>query len=332
MIYDWDISSFFCNEGPSSKTNKSLLYRCEEEGCCKSYSNRQNLRRHKLKEHVESMMAKLAAKSDECLRRQQADAAQREQELLIETFSSFYEQFGEEQASIAIKNNGKLKDHLIPLRKIMEDNLAAHSANAQESQSVVEKHLAQFRAISTESVDELNAFDAVINLVKEATPEKVARLKQFCQVITAFTNHVADHSESANPKIKHARAFKISTRTRKNYQGLALCVLYKDGWNEAADCPRWSVRSFMEPMFVTSTKDKQEKLGLLVVGAVPALEKFRPRLFGSIMDICAALSSHSLPKLKKKFQKGDGLPIGQFTEVCPVGCVLRQCCRCVLCG
>jgi hypothetical protein len=208
MIYDWDISSFFCNEGPSSKTNKSLLYRCEEEGCCKSYSNRQNLRRHKLKEHVESMMAKLAAKSDECLRRQQADAAQREQELLIETFSSFYEQFGEEQASIAIKNNGKLKDHLIPLRKIMEDNLAAHSANAQESQSVVEKHLAQFRAISTESVDELNAFDAVINLVKEATPEKVARLKQFCQVITAFTNHVADHSESANPKIKHARAFK----------------------------------------------------------------------------------------------------------------------------
>jgi hypothetical protein len=131
---------------------------------------------------------------------------------------------------------------------------------------------------------------------------------------------------------KNGPIFKISARTRKNYQGLALCVLYKDGWNEAADCPRWSVRSFMEPMFVTSTKDKQEKLGLLVVGAVPALEKFRPRLFGSIMDICAALSSHSLPKLKKKFQKGDGLPIGQFTEVCPVGCVLRQCCRCVLFG
>jgi hypothetical protein len=33
----------------------------------------------------------------------------------------------------------------------------------------------------------------------------------------------------------------------------------------------------------------------------------------SINDICAALSSHSLPKLKKKFQKGEGLPIGMYT-------------------
>jgi len=49
--------------------------------------------------------------------------------------------------------------------------------------------------------------------------------------------------------------------------GLALCVLYKDGWNETANAPRWAVRSFMEPLFVTSSKDKQEKLQLLVVGA-----------------------------------------------------------------
>ena len=132
-------------------------------------------------------------------------------------------------------------------------------------------------------------------------------------------------TEDANNS-KNGPIFKITTRTRKNYQGLALCVLYKDGWNEAADCARWSVRSFMEPLFVTSSKDKQEKLGLLVVGAVPALEKFRPRLFASIMDICAALSSHSLPKLKKKFQKGDGLPIGQFTEVC----IAVHCCCCFI--
>ena len=48
---------------------------------------------------------------------------------------------------------------------------------------------------------------------------------------------------------------------------MALCVLYKDGWNETANAPRWAVRSFMEPLFVTSSKDKQEKLQLLVVGA-----------------------------------------------------------------
>ena len=150
---------------------------------------------------------------------------------------------------------------------------------------------------------------------------------QFLQAVNIQCNRVvADRSfgdflptEDATTG-KNGPVFKISARTRKNYMGLALCVLYKDGWNEATDRPRWAVRSFMEPLFVTSTKDKQEKLGLLVVSAVPALEKFRPRLFGSIMDICAALSSHSLPKLKKKFQKGDGLPIGQFTEVCIKHC------------
>jgi WD40 repeat protein len=145
---------------------------------------------------------------------------------------------------------------------------------------------------------------------------------QFLQSVTIqCTRVVADKSygdflpsEDASSG-KNGPIFKMGARTRKNYQGLALCALYKDGWNESANCPRWAVRSFMEPLFVTSTKDKQEALGLLVVGAVPALEKFRPRLFASIMDICAALSSHALPKLKKKFQKGDGLPIGQFTEV-----------------
>lgn len=122
-------------------------------------------------------------------------------------------------------------------------------------------------------------------------------------------------TEDANSG-ENGPVFKISTRTRKTYQGLVLCVLYKDGWNTASNCPRWVAKSFVEPLFVTSTKDKQEKCGLLVVGAVPALDKFRPRLFSSFLDLCAALSSHSLPKLKKKFQKGDGLPVGQFTEVC----------------
>jgi hypothetical protein len=78
---------------------------------------------------------------------------------------------------------------------------------------------------------------------------------------------------------KNGPVFRISARTRKTYQGLVLCVLYKDGWNEVTNCPRWAVKSFAEPLFVTSTKDKVEKCGLMVVGAVPALDKFRPRLF-----------------------------------------------------
>lgn len=54
----------------------------------------------------------------------------------------------------------------------------------------------------------------------------------------------------------------------------------------------------------------------LVVGTVPSLERYRPRLFSNVKEICAALSSHALPKLKKKFQKNaEGLQITEFIEV-----------------
>lgn len=114
---------------------------------------------------------------------------------------------------------------------------------------------------------------------------------------------------------KNGPAFNMSGRTRKNFQGVILCVLFKEGWNEIKNSPAWAAKALMEPLFVTGSKEKQDICGELVVNSVPALEKFRPRLFASIREICAALSSHSLPKLKKKFQKGDGLQIGQFTEV-----------------
>lgn len=110
--------------------------------------------------------------------------------------------------------------------------------------------------------------------------------------------------------------FQITGRTRKSYKGLVVCAFYKDGWDEKTQAPRWVAKSFMEPVYVSSLREKQERCTQLVIGAVPALEKFRPRLFASIRDICAALSSHALPKLKKKFQKNEeGLPIGQFTDV-----------------
>ena len=49
---------------------------------------------------------------------------------------------------------------------------------------------------------------------------------------------------------------------------------------------------------------------------MPSLEKFKPRLFGSVNDLCACLSSAALPTLKKKFTAfSGGLQIGRFTEV-----------------
>ena len=48
----------------------------------------------------------------------------------------------------------------------------------------------------------------------------------------------------------------------------------------------------------------------LIVGAVPSLDRYRPRLFSNVKEICAALSSHALPKLKWRFQKNsEGLLI-----------------------
>lgn len=75
-------------------------------------------------------------------------------------------------------------------------------------------------------------------------------------------------------------------------------------------------KPIFEPVFVSSTKAKGEKNMNLVVSHVPALEKFRPRLFSNVNDVCAALSSEALPGLKERFTAiHSGLPIGQFTEV-----------------
>ena len=78
----------------------------------------------------------------------------------------------------------------------------------------------------------------------------------------------------------------------------------------------------METVYVTSAKEKDEKCGTLIVDNVPALMKFRPRLFASVRALCAALSSQSLPKLKSKFLRTDGLNIDVFTEV-----VFKQLCE-----
>lgn len=114
---------------------------------------------------------------------------------------------------------------------------------------------------------------------------------------------------------KKGPLFEVTTRTRKNYMGLVMCAFYKDGWNRDTETAIWTMRAFMDPVFTPSLKEKQDRSTQLIVNSVPALEKFRPRLFASIRDICAALSSHSLPKLKKKFLKtDDGLTVAPFID------------------
>jgi hypothetical protein len=78
--------------------------------------------------------------------------------------------------------------------------------------------------------------------------------------------------------------------------------------------PIWSLKNVFEPVYVPTIREKDEKCHSLIVQIVPTLEKeiSSPSLPKSI---CSALTSIALPKLKKRFQKGNGLPIKQFTEV-----------------
>jgi hypothetical protein len=118
--------------------------------------------------------------------------------------------------------------------------------------------------------------------------------------------------------------FECINRTRKDFQGVLLNILYKDGWhdqetNPSSDgmsngTPIWSLKNVFEPVYVPTIREKDEKCHSLIVQIVPTLEKeiSSPSLPKSI---CSALTSIALPKLKKRFQKGNGLPIKQFTEV-----------------
>jgi hypothetical protein len=95
--------------------------------------------------------------------------------------------------------------------------------------------------------------------------------------------------------------FQLQNRPRKDFEGIVLCVLYRDGWHDDVS-PKWMFKSFMEPILDSARKVLDERCFQLVVSSVPTLEKYRPRVFNSVKHICAALSSTALPRLKKKFQ------------------------------
>jgi hypothetical protein len=136
--------------------------------------------------------------------------------------------------------------------------------------------------------------------------------------------------------------FRIaSTRTRRDYQGIALCTVYKDGWKDIDSAarkgknvtdskeivvtgestkplaqPMWACTALFEPVYLASDKRKEAFTANLVINVVPSLEKCRRRLFSNVRDVCAALSSQALPHLKKKFNTVSGaLSIGEFTAV-----------------
>ncbi len=121
----------------------------------------------------------------------------------------------------------------------------------------------------------------------------------------------ADSNDAANNEL-----FTVVTTAKRDYQAMALFVLYKTGWNSETNTALWSCKPLLEPLYVTNVKDKDEKCTNAVINNVPALYKFRPRLFDSVRTICSALSSLALPHLKQSFQaREEGLQLGQFTEV-----------------
>jgi len=110
--------------------------------------------------------------------------------------------------------------------------------------------------------------------------------------------------------------FNASSKTKKDCLGIAVCVFYKDGWDDDGK-PLWAARPLFEPVYHPIRTAKEAFCAELVIGVVPCLEKCRPRLFPSVRGVCAALSSDAFPKLKKKWFQGDddSLDIDAFTEV-----------------
>lgn len=174
---------------------------CGLHGCTKSYSNRQNCYRHKMNEHSTSLKSKTI---ESAVVKSSRDLQERD--ILIETFSSLYTQFGEEEATKVLRRNCKLREHLIPLRKIMEADINERQRGANASQSHAERQLLDFHNAFPD--DENSAFTSVIRLVKEATPASIVHLKEFTKVISTLIDHISDHTESMNPKFQQSLALK----------------------------------------------------------------------------------------------------------------------------
>jgi WD40 repeat protein/Ca2+-binding EF-hand superfamily protein len=102
-------------------------------------------------------------------------------------------------------------------------------------------------------------------------------------------------------------------QTKKDYCGVCCGLLFKSKWIEGVPC--FAYKALDCPSLVSTNKEKDELTQVITVNNVPSLFKFKPKLFQSVREICAALSSEALPMLKKKFLMTEGLDINQFKEV-----------------
>ena len=144
------------------------------------------------------------------------------------------------------------------------------------------------------------------------------RIFQYVEHVTVECCHIPTDGNEVSFLLSSASTntlFKLYARPHKEYQGICLCVLYKDRWmgNHTAI---WAVKTTLEPIYVQTTREKDEKCQQISISSVPALERYRPKIFENIRDMCAALSSRALPKLKKSFMRSEsGLNLEQFTSV-----------------
>lgn len=112
--------------------------------------------------------------------------------------------------------------------------------------------------------------------------------------------------------------YHSSHRTRKDYEAVIIGILYKDGLYEDGSVI-WCYQSLFEPLYVETSGEKDSLCAHQMISHVPMFEKFKPRMFPSVKEMCAALSSTSLPLLKTHWMVDDklshGLNIRDFTEV-----------------
>jgi Ca2+-binding EF-hand superfamily protein len=123
-----------------------------------------------------------------------------------------------------------------------------------------------------------------------------------------FMNKVDPSLYSSQP------LFQCVNRSKKDFEGVAHSVLYRDGWDSNRNNV-WKFKCIYEPLYSKSMKEKDDLCNHFAITTVPSLELYKPRLFPNVKTVSSALSSTSLPSLKEKFQSSGGLDSFQFTEI-----------------
>jgi hypothetical protein len=121
--------------------------------------------------------------------------------------------------------------------------------------------------------------------------------------------------------------YDFTFQLRADTHGVVLCTVHRNeeharffsqvsGNLSVQNAMIWASTCVIEPIHSASSVDQLEQSYLMVVSYIPSFDRFRPRLFSSVRELCSALSSRSLPELKIKFQKSKrGIPIEDFVPI-----------------